>query len=82
MSANIEQSTSLAYVHRCNYRKLHPLHALVCIVFMMPYCTRLAFTFPGCIKVWLHTEMEIVVVAVAQKEKGADEVNEGWTILC
>ena len=31
---------------------------------------------------WLHTEMEIVVVAVAQKEKGADEVNEGWTILC
>lgn len=31
---------------------------------------------------WLHTKMEVVVVAIAQSENEADEVDKGCRISC
>ena len=42
LSANKEQSVRLAYVHRCISGTSHPIHALMSIVLVMPYCHKLA----------------------------------------
>lgn len=36
MSANVQQCVRLAYVHRCISKELHPIHALMRIVLVMP----------------------------------------------
>lgn len=60
--------------------EFQPIQPLVCIVLVISCCNRLAFNFSMCRGMWLHTEMEVVIVAIAQSENEADKVDEGWSI--
>ena len=83
MSASEVQIVGLAYVHGCISEVIHnppnPRSSAHCSYdALLP---SISLNYSWYIFSCIHTEMKVVIVGIAQSEKEADKMDEGWKTL-